>query len=143
MTLALIIIATILYSVFAILLNRAAGRIDATVGTVVYLCASGVAALAIWLVQGFGKKTPTTSSGLAYSVLAGVTVAVFSILLLKVFARSPVSYVMPIIYGGVVVLTALAGWLLFKERISGIQAAGLLLIVFGIGLVIFSRLKTA
>jgi transporter family protein len=73
--------------------------------------------------------------GLGLAVLAGVGVGLAEILTFVVFQRGVSSSVgTPVIVGGSVLLTALLGVGLLRESLTLPQAAGLLLVVVGIGL---------
>jgi uncharacterized membrane protein len=72
--------------------------------------------------------------------LAGVAIAVFSILLIKAFEKGGLSYVVPVIYAGSILISALVGWLIFKEQFNTLGGIGVALILVGIVLVILSRL---
>ncbi len=139
----LIIFAIISYTLYGVFASRASGKIDVNLSTVIF---NGLGAILPLIVFTFYKISKgeklidTTNSGIIYSVLAGVSIAVFGVLLMKIFEKGGLSYVMPLVYGGTIILTSLIGWLLFKENISGIQLFGIAFIIVGITLVIFSKI---
>lgn len=139
----LIILATISYTLFDIFASRAGNKIDANLSSVVFNGIGAILPLAIYIFYKFfkGEKLmPTTKEGMVYSLLAGITIAIFSFLLIKVFEKGGLVYVTPMIYGGTVALASLAGWLIFKESISAMQLVGILSIVSGIVLVVVSKI---
>ncbi|MDO8664475.1 MAG: EamA family transporter [Candidatus Liptonbacteria bacterium] len=140
----LIILATILYTLFDIFASRAGNRIDANLSSVIFNGLGAILPLIIYVFYKFSRGTElvaTSSSGIIYSVLAGITIALFSILLINIFEKGGLAYVVPLIYGGTVALASLTGWLLFKESVSGLQLLGITIIVMGIALVIFSKMQ--
>lgn len=140
----LIILATILYTLFDIFASKASNGIDANLSSVIFNGLGAILPLVIYVFYKFSKGAKlvaTTSSGITYSVLAGVAIAGFSIFLIKIFEKGGLAYVVPLIYGGTVVLASLTGWLIFKESVSGIQILGIAVVVIGIGLIVFSKMQ--
>jgi drug/metabolite transporter (DMT)-like permease len=140
----LIILATILYTLFDIFASRAGNRIDASLSSVIFNGLGAILPLAIYVFYKFSKGAKliaTTSSGIIYSVLAGIAIASFSVLLIKIFEKGGLAYIIPLIYGGTVVLASLTGWLIFKESVSGLQILGIAVVVIGIGLIVFSKMQ--
>jgi len=138
----LIILATISYTLFDIFASRAGGKIDANLSSFVFNIIGALLPLIIYGYLKF-KKTgliPTTSSGVVNSLLAGISIAIFSILLIKIFEKGGLAYVIPLIYGGSILLASLFGWLIFKESVSILQLVGIFVIVIGIGLVVYSKI---
>lgn len=143
--LTLIILATIFYTFFEIFTSRAGNRIDANLSAIIFNGLGAFIPIITYISLKFVKGTKliaATTSGIIYSILAGVAIAVFSILLIKIFEKGGLAYVIPLIYGGSIVLASLTGWLIFKESISGLQTIGILIIITGIALVIIAKLQT-
>jgi len=70
-----------------------------------------------------------------YSILAGLAVAGFSVLLIRIYARGgALSFVFPTILGGAIALAAAIGWVTLKGSLSLAHVLGVALIVAGIGL---------
>ena len=141
----LIILATILYTLFDIFASRASNRIDANLSSVIFNGLGAILPLVIYcfykLSKG-AKLVATTSSGILYSVLAGLAIALFSILLIKIFEKGGLAYVVPLIYGGTVTLASLTGWLIFKESVSGLQILGITVVIIGIALIVFAKVQS-
>ena len=142
----LIIFATIFYTLFEIFTSRAGNRIDASLSPIIFNGLGAIVQLLNYVCLKFikgAKLITATTSGIIYSVLAGVAIALFSILLIKIFEKGGLAYVIPLIYGGSIVLASLAGWLIFKESISGLQTVGILIVVVGITLIVVAKLQTS
>ncbi|MFA6071960.1 MAG: hypothetical protein WC810_25575, partial [Janthinobacterium sp.] len=136
------VLATVFYTLFDIFTSRAGNKIDANLSATIF---NGLGALIPVTFYVFYKYTKgakmmeATTAGIVYSILAGVSIALFSILLIKIFEKSGLTYVIPLIYGGTIVLASLAGWLFFKESITGLQTGGIIAILVGITMVILSK----
>ena len=141
----LIVAATLLYTLFDVFASRSSGKIDPNMGAAIFNGLGAILPMFLYLYyKSFrsGMITQTTSEGLWYASGAGVSIAIFSILLIKIFERGGLAYVVPLIYGGTVILAPLLGWLFFKEHISPLQLAGICVIAIGIGMVVVSQLQT-
>lgn len=133
----LLTLAVVVYALFGIFVSQAGGRINPTLSSAILNGIGGLLPLIIWEVQRVtrGGLLTTKPSGLLFSVLAGVTVAAFSILLVTIYGRGgELSYVFPIIYGGAIAITAVVGWLALGDVFSWTHLAGVTGIVAGIGL---------
>lgn len=138
----LIILATILYTLFDIFASRASNKIDANLSSIIFNGLGAILPLVAYMFYKFsngGKLITTTSAGIIYSILAGIAIALFSILLIRIFEKGGLAYVIPLIYGGTIVLAPMVGWLIFKESVSNLQILGIAVILMGISIVIFSK----
>lgn len=136
-TTVLLILATIVYAAFGIFASRAGGRIDAKLSSGILNGIGAILPLAIWQVQRMtrGALIASQPSGVVLSILAGLSVGVFSILLVTLYARGgELSFVFPVIYGGAIAVTAVVGWIGLGDVFSWTRLAGVAGIVIGIGL---------
>ena len=134
-TAVLLILATVVYAAFGIFASRAGGRIDAKLSSGILNGIGAILPLAIWQIQRMtrGVQVASTPSGLVFSLLAGITVGVFSILLVTLYARGgELSFVFPVIYGGAIAITAVVGWIGLGDVFSWTRLAGVAGIVIGI-----------
>lgn len=143
MTVILLLIAAIvLYTLFDLFVAKAGGKINDNLAAAIFNGVGAIIPLLIFLTYKTKGNTETTPSGLIYSLLAGISIAAFSIILVNLFARSEnVSFVLPAIYGGTVVLGTIAGLVIFKENLGAIGLVGVVLTTLGLGLLIYSRLS--
>jgi len=133
----LMALAMLVYAFFGIFTSLAGGKIPATLSSAILNGVGAVLPLIVWHIQrmGRGGQIPTTPLGVLFSVLAGLTVAAFSILLVTMYGRGgELSFVFPVVYGGAIALAALAGWLALGDTFSWPHLAGVITIVIGIGL---------
>lgn len=141
-----IALATLCYAVYALLVSRAAGRIDPLLGSSLVNAVGTVLPLIVYAglkAGGGGGLGSVSAAGAGYSALAGLAIAAFGFFLMKAFEGGGVAYVVPLIYGGTVVLAALGGWLLFREAVPPLQILGICTVVLGLGLIVFARMKGA
>ncbi|MCL4406011.1 MAG: EamA family transporter [Patescibacteria group bacterium] len=141
----LIVIATISYALYDIFASRASNAIDPNLSSVIFNGLGMLIPLGIYAFYKFVKGAKfigTTGAGVTYSVLAGVAIAVFSIFLIKIFEKGGLSYVVPLIYGGAIALTALVGWAVYKESVSLSQTIGIIIILAGVAVVVISKLNS-
>lgn len=141
--LGLIGAATVCYALYDVFAAKAGGKIDANLGaviinglgTVLPLLAVGL----FWLARK--NEVVVNREGLGFSLLAGVAIALFSVLIMKIFASgSQLSYVIPVVYGGAIVLTAVIGLVWWKEAVNNLQLLGLAITLVGIAIVVISRI---
>ena len=137
----LTVLATIFYCMFVIFAGLAGGKINSWLAVVMYNAIATIIPLAIYLFTS-AKESKTTLKGIIFAGLAGIGIMIFSILLAKIFNKGGnLGFVVPTIYGSAIVLTTGFGWLFLKEKVSGLQAAGLALVVVGVAMIIFAKLK--
>jgi len=136
-TTVLLILATCVYAAFGIFASRAGGRIDPKLSSGILNGLGALLPLAIWQIQRMtrGGLMTSTRSGITFSILAGLAVGVFSILLVTLYGRGgELSFVFPVIYGGAIAITAVVGWVALGDVFTWARFAGVTGIVIGIGL---------
>lgn len=136
-TTALLVLATITYAAFGIFASQAGGKIDAKLSSGILNGIGAIMPLAIWQLQRMtrGGLMSNRPSGLVFSILAGLAVGVFSILLVTLYGRGgELSFVFPVIYGGAIATTAVVGWVALGDAFSWARLGGVGAIVIGIGL---------
>jgi multidrug transporter EmrE-like cation transporter len=87
------------------------------------------------------SKSAGSKQGLIASVVAGILISFFGLALGKAYATTNVAIVVPVVFGGSIVLSAIGSVVFFKEKIEPIQLIGLCLVVAGLGLVVYSRAR--
>ncbi len=139
---ALILFCTLSYSLFEIFAGLAGGKVDNWLAAVLYNGIGTVIPIIIYFISK--SKGKTTTSGIIFAGLAGIAILLFSVILARIFNQGGnLSYVIPVVYGGAIVLSSLFGWLCLKEKVGGLQMLGLVLMVVGIAFVVISKIKTA
>jgi len=136
----LVMLGIVLYALFAVFTSKAGGRIDASASSFIFNGLGAVVPLFALLVARFARHAHvmTTRDGYIYSVLAGLAIAGFSVLLIKIYARGgSLPVVLPTVYGGAIALAAAIGWVTIKDSFSPARGLGVALIVAGIGVMTF------
>lgn len=132
---------TVVYTLSTILTSRASLRLNAPLAATITNLVSVLLPLVLFLAWKNRNNMPVSKTGLLYAIGAGISIAIFTVLLTFLFSRAEnVSFIMPVLYGGTIVLGALVGVLLFREALSPVGMAGIFLISAGISCVIYARL---
>lgn len=133
-----IALATIFYSAFLIINTIAARVIDPVFAAAIVTGVSAI--IPIVVAVRAQSQTLTPAQGVWAAVAAGFCIALYSIFLNRSFTTEKVGVVVPIVYGGSLVITTLLSLVVFRERIGTLQAIGLVVMMIGIGIVIYARI---
>jgi len=94
---------------------------------------TGTFATAIILYLIFSRKTEGNHNGMLYAFIGGVLISIFTTFSFKALGDGPgVSTVIPVIRIGVVLLVAILGVLLFKDKLTWNIVVGVLLATAGV-----------
>lgn len=77
--------------------------------------------------------------GISMAILAGITIALFSMALTKGYSINKVGVVAPVVFGGAIFLSTLLSIIFLKEKISLIEGIGLAVLAIGFSLIIYAR----
>jgi len=111
---------------------------DPFLSNLVFQLGSITMAIALWLI--FSRKFENNSEGILYAVVGGLLVSIFTAFTFKALEVGPgVSTVMPMIRVGGVLLVAVLGVLIFKDKLTWSLALGLLLALSGVLLITSSK----
>lgn len=96
----------------------------------------GTFSTAIILYLLFSRKTENNPTGMIYAVIGGVLISIFTTFSFKALSTGPgVSTVIPVIRVGGVLLVAILGVLLFRDKFTWNLALGIILASFGVYLI--------
>lgn len=131
------------FGAYNVFIKLGSGKIDHVLGAVVLqVVAALLGGTYTLMLKLSGRELPVTRAGLGYAALAGLAVGLAEILTFIVFSRgAPASLATPIIMGGSILITAVVGVALLRERLELPQLVGILLV--GIGIALLSRGKPA
>lgn len=73
------------------------------------------------------------------SLFCGVAAGIYIMALSKSFSENKVALVVPIVYGGTILLSSVLSYFIFKEKISLIEGIGLLLVLAGLAIILYAR----
>lgn len=138
---AMLILGVVLYTAFGLFTSKAGGKLNDNLVAAISNGLGVILPLTVYYIYKHKQNVAPTKEGIIYALLAGVCIAAFSVLLINLFAKAEnVSFIMPVIYGGTIVLGSLVGLLFFKEHASPIAIIGLSLVTIGIGFIVYARL---
>ncbi|HVP35457.1 MAG TPA: EamA family transporter [Terriglobales bacterium] len=136
------IILAIIFGFFNVFNKIAAGKISDSLGA---LLVESTAVLCILLLFVYlsltGKRSlVTTSQGVIFSILAGICVGIGSVLYFFIFrSKGELSIAGPIVWGGSLLIMAIAGLVFLKEPFSIQKLLGVALSLIGLMLLAGSR----
>lgn len=133
-----IFLATIFYSGVVIFATFASRAINSNLVTAIVNTVSALIPIAIVLPLLGKRLFENDKLGLIAAVFAGVCVAFFALSLNKSFQANKVAIVTPIVFGGMIFLTSILSYFLFKEKVSLIQFSGLTFLGIGLLLIIYA-----
>lgn len=139
---ALIIMAAVAYSGALIALARGPLFVDShLVGAIVNIIGAFVPLLLFTLAgTNIHNSGSAPAKGLIWAVVGGVMIGVFTLALTRLFKmKVEVDYVVPLVYGGAIVITTLCSRFVFKESLTWMEAVGIGVVTLGIGLVVIAK----
>ena len=134
-----LILATLLYTVALLLTTIATRNLNSGFVTAIINAISAVIPIGIVGLSANKKLFENAKLGIIMAILAGVAIALFTLMLNKSFSVNKVGIVTPIVYGGAIFLTSILGIYLFKEKITMLQGIGLTFIGIGLLIVIYVK----
>jgi uncharacterized membrane protein len=136
------ILLTIIFGFFNIFNKIAAGKVSDSLGALLVESTAVLCILLFFIYLNLsGKKSvETTSQGIIFSILAGICVGIGSVLYFFIFrSKGELSIAGPIVWGGTLLVMAIAGILLLKEPFSIQKLLGIALSLIGLFLLAGSK----
>jgi multidrug transporter EmrE-like cation transporter len=81
----------------------------------------------------------TQKYGILMAALGGIVISLFVLTLNKSFTQNKIGIITPVVFGGAILLSTLLSYFLFKEKITAIEGAGLVLMLCGFAILIYAR----
>ncbi len=132
--LLLLVLTALMLGLYNFFIKLSAGHIHEIIGAVILQVVAfllGGAAL-LWL-KFQGNHLETSSRGILFSVLAGLSVGLAEIMAFYAFGKGVSASVgIPVMVGGTVLVGVLLGVIVLKEPLNAIKVLGTLLIITGI-----------
>lgn len=135
----LYILISVIFYVTAIMLTVASSRLLNS--NMVTAIINSVAAIipVLLIIPLLNKKVAEQGKwGIILAAIAGISISLFTLALNKSFSVNKVALVTPIVYGGAIALTAILSYFIFKEKLSPTHLTGVLVVVAGILIIIYS-----
>lgn len=137
-----IVLALLFYTIGLLLLTFASRSINSTFVAAISNFFTAIIPISIATFFWNKKILVDAKFGIIFAILAGISLAFYTIFLNRSLESSRVGIVTPIIFGGVIFLTTVLGVLLFKEKVTTLQGIGLTLIGIGILFIIYVKITT-
>lgn len=138
-----LIAALLLYTVAILLLSIANKNLHSPLVTLIVNTVSAIIPFGV-VAATFDKKILMNAKfGIIISLLAGIFIAFYTLVLGKSFAENKVGIVMPVIFGGAIFLSTILGAILFKEKITMLQGVGLGFLGIGFLIIIYVKATTS
>lgn len=139
-----LVVAGILYGLFGFFVSKSSAHTNAFLANAIFNTLGGLIPFAVFLFiyyrESLGRTAFIDKEGWIWNIAAGITIAVFSVLLVKIFARGgDLGYVLPVVYGIALVVGTLLGYFILHEKLAFLHIAGVMLIVFGVGCVAIAK----
>lgn len=134
-----ILFSMVCYSVFLIFIGIASRRLESSAVNMIGNISAAIIPTIIFFTTSNISKIKSDKYGLITSIIAGVFITFYGLFLSKSFTTDKVAIISPIVYGGTILISAIAGIYVFKEKITMIQGIGLVLILTGIAFVIYAK----
>jgi drug/metabolite transporter (DMT)-like permease len=137
-----IILAMITYAVIILLITSASRNIDSKIVTTISNVFSIFIPLAVAIPVISRKNFHNQKYGIALAVLAGVLIGIYSLLVNKSYAVNKVGIVAPLVFGGAILISTVASYFIFKEKISLGEGIGLGFLLIGFAVLFYARATT-
>jgi len=129
----------LLYSV-AILLGASASRNTNTNLAAALTNLFAVIAPAVVAIPIVTKKTfHSQKFGILMAILGGVAIGFFVMAMNKSYSVNKVGIVVPIVFGGGILLSTIASYFVFNEKIGLGEGIGLALVLIGLAVLLYAR----
>ncbi len=134
-----ILLAAVLYTAALLLGAYASRHANTSVVAAITNIISATIPIAAVAYEWSRHPLQNERAGLIAAAFGGVAVAFFVLVLNKSFVVNKVAVVSPIVFGGAIFLSAILGWIIFKERITPYQGVGLILLAIGLGFITYAK----
>lgn len=133
------LLTIIFYAGLDFFIKRAAGKIDEYLGAILLNFFAIIPAFIILAIIKFPVKSMfITKPGLAFSILAGLSLGAGTLAFIKLFSTgSNLSLASPMVRIGIMLVTTVLGLLVLREHLSPKQLTGLLFAIIGLSFLVF------
>ncbi len=138
------ILLTLVFFTITIMLNTVAARhAHPAIVAIVTSLVGGFVPLMYILTTNIKQNSGNQKFGIIMSVLCGLAVGLYVMALSKSFSENKVALVVPVVYGGAILLTGVLSYFIFKEKIALIEGFGLVFVLIGLSILIYAKATTA
>ena len=143
----LILILIISFTINPYLKKKASNKVSSTEFMLIYHIIGSILIFVFIGFQIYNKQcdircfNKLTKQDYIFTILASITGVVGALLLLYLIKKEDVSFILPNVQGLVIGLSALVGYFIFKEKMDKLKISGIILIIVGVGIINYSKLK--
>lgn len=135
-----LLIAILLFTAVSILSAAASRKTDSNLVSLIINVFSMLGPAIVLAPAFIAKKSiPSIKYALVMAALAGISVGLFSMTINKSYTVNKVGVVLPVIFGGTMLLSTVLSYFIFKETLKGFELVGLGLVLVGISFIIYAR----
>lgn len=137
-----LILATLLLTILTIFAASASRNLNTNIVTAIVHTSAVFVPLMVALPAIVKKEYTNHKFGIMMAIAAGISVGLYGLAINKAFTVNKLGVVTPAVFGGAILLTTLAGYFLFKEKLNNIELLGLVFVLAGFCLIAYARSQT-
>ena len=134
-----LIIAAIIYTAATMFSTYASRHADTTLAGGLTNAVGALMPLTLVALEWAKRPVHNEKAGILAAIGGGIAIGLFVIIFNKSLTVNKVAIVVPIIFGGSILLSTIAGYVIFKERATPYQLAGLVLLLGGLAFMSYAR----
>jgi len=134
-----LILAIFLFTTLSLLSAAASRRTDSNLVTLIVNIFSVLAPLIILAPAITKRSLSIDKPSIIMTIVAGLAVGFFAMTVNRSFTFNKVGIVIPVVFGGTILLTSVLSYFIFKETLRGFELAGLTFVLIGISFIIYAR----
>lgn len=134
-----IIIAAVFYAIAILLLAVASRHLNTNLSVGIVNLVSALIPLAVAIPIMSRKTIADNKFGVMIAILGGACIAIFGMAMAKSYTLNKVAIVSPIVFGGAILLSTVLSYFFLKEKISGMQGIGLVVLLAGLAIIVYAR----
>lgn len=136
-----IFLATFFYSTSILFLTYASRAVNVILVTAVVNIVSAILPTIV-LIPFLNKVNISEQRlGILAAIIGGTLIALFGIFLAKSYTLNKVAVVVPIVFGGSILISSILGTFIFKEKVTILEGIGLSIVTVGLLIIIYARLS--
>lgn len=137
-----LILATLLLTLLTVFAALASRNLNTNIATAIIQMAALLAPMTVALPIFLKKEHTNSKLGVLTAVAAGILIGLYSLVINKAFTVNKLGVVIPAVFGGAIILTTLAGYFLFKEKLNTFELIGLIFVLAGFCIIVYVRSQT-
>lgn len=137
-----LILAALLLTLLTVFAASASRNLNTNIATAIIHVVAIFMPLAVAMPAIAKKEFLNQKHGILMAVAAGISIGLYGLVVNKAFTVNKIGIVTPAVFGGAIVLTTLAGYFLFKEKLNTFEFIGLALVLAGFCLIVYARAQT-